>query len=116
MILINFLGREYGNLLARDKYVCVIKSAVSKIVDIKLARQILIEGATWIRTWYNWLPLEVALFGLAIRLRWRVKDKREGGDAVSVESFRWEIGFYLGEEVGWILCFVVIRMGMEGSN
>lgn len=30
-----------------------------------------------------------------------MKDKRdEGGDVVSVESFRWEIGFYLGEG-GW---------------
>lgn len=55
---------------------------------------------------------------LAIRLRWKVKDKRdEGGDVVSVESFRWEIGFYLGEGgAGRILCFVVIRIGMEGSN
>lgn len=52
-------------------------------------------------------PLEVVPFGLAIRLRWKVKDKREGGDVVSVESFRWEIGFYLGEGgggvgVGWL--------------
>lgn len=38
----------------------------------------------------------MVLFGLAIRLRWKVKDKREGGDVVSVESFWWEIGFYLG--------------------